>query len=53
MLKRGGLICKVVGAVCVFVWNLSEDKWIPPLGRFAPYVFGGIVWSWPRKIKKQ
>lgn len=22
------------------IWNLSERKVLPPLGRFAPYIFG-------------
>lgn len=27
------------------IWNLSERKIIPPLGRFAPYIFGLSIGS--------
>ena len=51
MVKRGGLIQKIVSWLCLVLWDLSEDMGIG-LGRVAPYVFGGIVWSWPRQMDK-
>ncbi len=38
----------MISWLCGLLWVLSEEIGIP-LGRFAPYVFGGMIGRWPRK----
>lgn len=52
MFKRGGILNKIVSPICSFIWNVSEDYNLP-LGRLAPYVFGGCLWSWPKKVREK
>jgi hypothetical protein len=37
----------IVSVFCEYIWNLSEFFGIP-LGRFAPYIFGGMIGRLPR-----
>ena len=32
------------------IWNLSEDGIIPPLGKYAPKVFGWMIGSKGKKL---
>lgn len=40
----------VVSFICKVVWRTKEFCGIS-LGRFAPYVFGGMIGRWPRRIR--
>lgn len=35
--------------MCLLVWEASERTGIG-LGRLGPYVFGGMIGRWPRKV---
>lgn len=37
-------------SICRLIWNLSERTGVP-LGRVAPWVFGGMIGRWPEKVK--
>jgi len=32
------------------IWDFCE-YWEISLGRFAPYIFGGMVGKWPKRVK--
>jgi len=35
------------------IWSLSEVGILPPLGRFAPYIFGLMIGVKGKRINKQ
>ena len=37
--------------VGTLIWNLSEASYLPPLGRFAPIIFGWMIGSKGKRIK--
>lgn len=39
-----------MGRVCAWIWDFSE-YWDIPLGRLAPWVFGGMIGRWPHREK--
>ena len=36
---------------CLAIWNTAEALHVN-LGKAAPYIFGGMIGSWPRKVKE-
>lgn len=38
--------------ICTLIWETAELLDIP-LGKLAPYIFGGTIGRWPKKIKNQ
>jgi hypothetical protein len=34
--------------ICRFIWNVSEFTGIP-LGKYAPFIFGGMIGRQPKK----
>ena len=38
--------------ICKLIWDFSEWSGLP-LGRFAPWVFGGMIGSKPHKVKQE
>ncbi len=45
------LILTPLSLFCLLIWNTAEALGIN-LGRLAPWIFGGLVGSFPRKVKK-
>jgi len=45
-------IGKMIKLICTIVWEISELLNLS-LGRFAPYVFGGKIGRFPKKIKEE
>ena len=42
---------KIIKFVCIIIFELSELIGVS-LGRVAPYIFGGMIERFPRKIKE-
>lgn len=42
----------ILSKVCSAIWISAETLHIP-LGKAAPYVFGGMIGRWPRKVGDQ
>lgn len=36
--------------LCKLIWNFSEEHGIP-LGRLAPWVFGGMIGRMPKRVR--
>ena len=42
----------MIKIICSFIWDMAELLHIP-LGKFAPYVFGGMIGGMPHRVKKE